>query len=221
MINYKVIDLDSYPHKAHLDYFLTMVNPVASATVEIDVTDLKNFCKSEGVSFFLSFLHVVALASDDIPQFRQRIHKLNDIGDYEIREYEQCPTSHTESQEGDLYGYCTVYHHMPWKEYILKATKVQEEARKNTTLEEDDDIEACSYVTCVPWIHYSCINLPWGDVYDSNIRFSWGKYVSDDKGKIKMPLSVSFNHGLIDGRQAGLFYENVEKYMKKIINGEL
>ena len=95
MIDYKVIDMDTYPHKAHLDYFMSMQHPQVNLTSDIDVTDLIGFCKQEGCSFFLSFMHIVALSADEIPQFRQRIHRLSE-DKFEIREYSQSPTSNTE-----------------------------------------------------------------------------------------------------------------------------
>lgn len=89
--------------------------------------------RGEGCSFFLAFLHVVALSADSIPQLRQRLHKLSPeemtdprhagakkeglLAGLEIREYEQCPTSHTEATGNELYCYCALYHHMPWKAY--------------------------------------------------------------------------------------------------------
>lgn len=238
MIDYKIIDLDTYKRKAHLEYFMSMQSPQTGLTVEVDVTDLKEFCKKEGCSFFLTFMHVVALSADSIPQFRQRLHKLTPeeltdpkhsrapkeglFKDLEIREYEESPTSNTESRgDEEMYCYCTNRHHMPWKEYIETATKNQAEARKNGTLDEDAEIEAFYFPTCVPWVRYlDCVH-PWGDCYDSNPRFSWGKFEENFKGRLMMPLTVRVHHGLVDGLQIAKFYEAVNVNIGKLIAGEL
>lgn len=236
MIDYKIIDLDTYPHRAHLEYFISMNSPHTGITAEVDVTDLKEFCRKEGCSFFLAFLHVVALSADAIPQFRQRIHKLTDeemadpghagalkdgpLAGVEIREYVESPTSHTESTGDELYCYCCLYHHMPWKQYISIAARQQQIARETGTLDEDDEIEAFYFPTCVPWIHYtSCIH-PSVDSYDSNPRFSWGKFTADYRGRLMMPLTAMVHHGLVDGLQIGKFYQNVEKNMALLVKGE-
>jgi len=142
MIEYKVIDLDHYPRRAHLDYFMGMEHPQFNITAEVDITELYRFCKKEKCSFFLSFLHIAALSADSIPQLRQRIHrfspeelKLRERGggprrEFEIREYAQCPTSHTEAAGNELYCYCALYHHMPWEEYIRTAAEQQKLARE-------------------------------------------------------------------------------------------
>lgn len=234
MIKYKIIDLDSYPRRAHLEYFMTMSYPQVTMTAEIDVTDLKKFCKEKNCSFFLTFLHVVALSADSIPQLRQRIHKLESsdeknksvlkegsLVDIEIREYEESPTSHTESTENELYCYCALHHHMPWEEYINMATEQQRKAREKGSLEEDGEIEAFYFPTCIPWVHYTEVIHPSTDRYDSNPRFSWGKFTEDYRGRLMMPLTIMAHHGLVDGLHIGKFYDKVEKNMVLLIDGKL
>lgn len=236
MIKYKIIDLDTYKRRAHLEYFMSMNCPQTGITANVDVTKLKEFCKKENCSFFLAFMHIVALSADSIPQFRQRLHRVTPeerknpehekapidgpFKDLEIREYEESPTSNTESTGDEMYCYCTNFHHVPWKEYIETATKRQAEARKNGTLEEDSEIEAFYFPTCVPWIHYTDCIHPWGDNFDSNPRFSWGKFEEDFKGRLMMPLTVVVHHGLVDGLQIARFYENINSNIDKLINGQ-
>lgn len=220
MIEYKIIDSSTYKRKAHLDYFMSMVRPQVSITAMIDVTVLKQFCKQNNYSFFLTFMHIVDLSAEVIPEFRQRLHKLDD-GTFEIREYIECPTSHTESTKDELYCYCAIHHHMPFNEYIKKATILQKEAREKGSLEEDNDIEAFFFSTCIPWIHYTDVVHPTVDQYDSNPRFSWGKFEENSQGKLLMPLTVMAHHGLVDGIHLGKFYTNIENNIKALLEGKL
>lgn len=237
MTDYRIIDIGTYPRKAHLEYFMSMNYPQFQITADVDVTDLKRFCRERGCSFFLSFLHVAALTADSIPQFRQRIHRLTEeelllpehagcptegpLAGIEIREYAEGPTSHTESAGNEMYCYCVLYHHMPWDEYIAGATELQKEARDHGTLDEDPGIEGFYFPTCIPWIRYTEVVHPMTDRYDSNPRFSWGKYEEDFRGRLMMPLTVTAHHGLVDGLQAGKFYAGVEKNMAALIEGRL
>lgn len=237
MIDYRIIDLDSYPRRAHLEYFMSMMYPQMSVTAEVDVTALTEFCHREKCSFFLSFLHAVSLSADSIPQFRQRIHRLTPeelrmpehaaapreglLQGLEIREFTESPTSHTESAGNEMYGYCTLRHHMPWEEYITTATERQRQARKRGSLEEDTEIEAFTFATCLPWVHYLEVIHPMTDRYDCNPRFSWGKYAEDFRGRLMMPLTVAAHHGLMDGIHVGKFYESVEKNINALTEGTL
>lgn len=235
MIGYSIIDLDTYKRKAHLEYFMSMTSCQTGLTANVDVTLLRDFCKKEGCSFFLAFMHIVALSADSIPQFRQRLHRVTKeerkcpehskaptegpFKDLEIREYEESPTSNTESSKDDMYCYCTNFHHMPWKDYISEATRRQAEARNNGTLDEDPEIEAFYFPTCVPWIHYTDCIHPWGDCFDSNPRFSWGRFEEDFKGRLMMPVTVRVHHGLVDGLQIAKFYENLDANIQKLVSG--
>lgn len=237
MIDYRIIDLDNYPHRAHLEYFMTMNMPQTGMTVEVDVTDLRAFCKREQCSFFLTFMHVAALSAEAVPQLRQRIHRLTEeeladprhagapkqgpLAGLEIREYVECPTSNTESTGNDLYCYCANHHHMPWEEYIAQATENQRRARENGSLEEDPDIEAFCFPTCIPWVHYSDCIHPIADAYDSNPRISWGRFDPDFRGRLMMPLTIVVHHGLVDGLQMSRFYANVDENMKALTEGRL
>lgn len=219
MIEYKLIDLENLPRKAHLQYFMTMDRPHFNITAEVDVTDLLQFCKRRKVSFFLTFMHIVDLSAECIPQFRQRIHRL-DGDNFEVREYVECPTSNTEPTGDELYCYSAIRHHMPYDEYIVTATRKQQEARERGTLEEDPDIEAFFFPTCVPWIHYTDVVHPLTNKFDSNPRFSWGKFEPDYRGRMMMPLTVVAHHALVDGIHVGKFYENVAKNMALLANAK-
>lgn len=237
MIEYKIIDLNTYARRSHLEYFMAMECPHAGLTVEVDVTDLLEFTKKEGVSFFLTFLHVVSLSADSIPQFRQRIHRLTEeelydpkhagaikegpLAGIEIREYVEGFTSHTESTGDDLYCYCDLRHHLPWAEYIKMATERQQIARKSGTLDECDDIAAAYFATCTPWFHFVGVLHPTENRYDSNPRLAWGKFEKDYRGRTMIPVNVQFHHGLIDGRQIGDFYKNIELNIAALIEGRL
>lgn len=237
MIEYRIIDLDTYPRRAHLEYFMSMMHPQLNITADVDVTELKKYCKDKGYSFFLSFLHIVALSADSIPQFRQRIHRLTPmelelpehagyekegpLSGIEVREYSQSPTSHTESAGNEIYCYCAMYHHMPWDEYMAMAVELQQKAREKGSLEEDPEIEAFYFPTCIPWIHYNDIVHPMTDRCDSNPRFSWGKYEEDFRGRLMMPLTAAVHHGLVDGIHLGKFYKNVEGNIRALTEGQL
>ncbi len=229
MIEYKLIDLNNFPRRAHLEYFMSMERPHINITANVDVTDLRAFCKREKCSFFLSFLHVAALSAEAVPQLRQRIHRLPKeevsgtgiLSDIEVREYAECPTSHTEATGDELYCYCPLTHHMPWEEYIAKAAELQQLARQSGTLEEDEEIEAFFFPTCIPWIHYNDIVHPMTDRYDSNPRISWGKFEEDFRGRLMMPVTLVAHHGLVDGIHIGKFYENLTKNMALLVEGKL
>lgn len=204
----KHIDLADYPRRDHFNLYLGMAYPYAGVTVEVDVTDLLALCKTKKISFYLMVLHAVALAADEVPEFRRRI----DNGG--IVEYEECPTSHIELKPDGTYAYCALRHHMPLKEFLPKAETACVNARENGSIEEEAEVQSMYFVSTLPWLHYTQLIQPVACGEDANPRFTWGRYQPNDKGRMMMPMSVLVHHGLADGVHIARFYDEFDKQMK-------
>ena len=206
----KRIDLDAYPRRNHFNHFCAMAYPYAGVTVDVDVTDLLSLCREKGDSFYLMVLHAVALAADEVPEFRRRI----DHGG--IVEYDECPTSHIELKPDGTYAYCTLRHHMPLAEYLAQAESARTAAREGGSIEEEDDVQSMYFISTLPWLHYTQLIQPVACGEESNPRITWGKYQANDKGRMMMPLSVLVHHALVDGIHIAKFYEAFNQQMKLI-----
>ena len=206
----KRIDLDTYPRRNHFNHFCAMAYPYAGVTVDVDVTDLLSLCREKGDSFYLMVLHAVALAADEVPEFRRRI----DHGG--IVEYDECPTSHIELKPDGTYAYCTLRHHMPLADYLTQAEVARIAAREGGSIEEEDDVQSMYFISTLPWLHYTQLIQPVACGEESNPRITWGKYQANDKGRMMMPLSVLVHHALADGIHIAKFYEAFNQQMKLI-----
>lgn len=202
---YKVIDMQTYTRKEHFQYFCSLAYPYAGMTVNVDVTELVTHQKRRGYSFYLLFMHAVALAADEIPQLRQRIRE------GQIIEYTACPTSHVELLADETYTYCTLYHEqMDVKAYMKRALAAREDSRKRSGLTESEDALAMYFISSLPWVHYSSLIQPVGR-QESNPRITWGKYEEDSGGRLQLPVTILVHHGLADGLHMGLFYEKLKQ----------
>ncbi len=204
----RLIDMATYPRRAHFDYFRTLPWPYVGVTEAVDVTQTVRACRERGVSFFLTMLHAATLAADGVPEFRQRIR------DGQIVEYDACPTSHTEPLPDGTYGYCTVRHHLPFDAYIAQAADAQQRSREAASIEEEEDVESMYFVTVLPWLHYTTLIQPAAGGDESNPRISWGRYEEDARGRLMMPVTVLAHHALVDGRHLGQFYENLRQQLE-------
>lgn len=202
-IPYHIIDMDQYPRKSHFDYFRSMSYPYVGVTVNVDVTELKTFSREKGCSFYLLFMHAVALAADSVPELRRRIHNGG------IIEFDQCGTSHTEALDDGTYRYCTLYHHMPLEEYLNEAEKRRNECRSKKGLCEDGNADSLYFISSLPWLHYSSLIQPVAGRDESNPRITWGKYEQDAAGRLIMPVTILCHHALVDGRHLGAFFERL------------
>ena len=213
-MNYRIIDMNTYPRRAHFDYFRSLQNPMLGVTVDVDVTALQAFCKAENCSFYLAFMRCAALAANGVPQLRQRIR--NGV----IVEYDACGTSHVELREDGAYGYCTLYYHdRPFREYLEYAEAERLRCREAASIEEDDDVEGLYFVTSVPWLHYTQLIQPTSGGDESNPRISWGKYEVDARGRLMLPVTVLVHHALVDGLHLARFYQNLDREIAELAKG--
>ena len=208
----KRIDMANYPRRDHFEHFCGMAYPYVGVTVDADVTDLLALCREKGYSFYLLVLHAVALAADEVPEFRRRI----DNGG--IIEFDACPTSHTELKPDGTYAYCTLRHHMPLADYLAKAEAARAAARESGSIEEEDDVQSMYFISTLPWLHYTQLVQPVACGEESNPRITWGKYQPDAAGRMMMPLSVLVHHALADGLHIAKFYEAFDRQVRLLCN---
>ncbi len=208
-MQYKHIDMNTYPRKNHFEYFRKLAYPYTGLTAEIDVTRIKQYTQKKRYSFFLTMTHLVARAANRIPEFRRRIQENG------IIEYPDCGTSHTLLLPDNTYCYCTLYHNLEFDEYIRYAVAEQEKSRQNASIEDDEETDALYFVSAIPWVHYTDLVQAVPCSQESNPRISFGKY-EDENGKLMMPLSVLVHHALMDGYHLGLFYQYVVEEMNSL-----
>ena len=207
-MTYSYVEMDAYSRRKHFEYFKSLPYPYVGTTVDVDVTDILKYARCCKRSFYLTFLHAIALAADGVPELRQRIR-----GD-QIIEYSECPTSHIELLEDNSYCYCTLRHHLPLEDYFTQAESARAACRCNG-IEEDEDAESMYFISSLPWLHYTAIVQPVAGGDESNPRITWGKYEESAGGKILMPVTLLAHHALVDGFHIARFYERLNAEIQK------
>lgn len=205
---YRIIPMETYPRRAHFDYFRTMAQPYAGLTVSIDITRFLEQLRQAERPFFLSFLYCVARAANRVPELRQRI-----LGE-DIVEYEHCPTSHTEALPDGTYCYCALRSDQPFAQYLPQARRAQAEAKAQGSLEDGEDALALFFVSSIPWVSYEAIVQPTPSPADTNPRITWGRYRKEGE-RVMIPVSLLCHHALVDGIHMARFYQNLEEELAK------
>ena len=209
------LDMSTYPRLDHFRYVLGMNNPFVNVTVQVDLTDWLPQIRKAGFPFFLSFQYAVVRAANRIPEFRQR------IVDDKIVEYDYCNPSYIVSLPDDTYRYCNVNVNQPFAQYLEESRVKQDAALHSEHLEEEEgDVLGLLFISCVPWFNYTEAMMPYPGGSFSNPSFCWGGYKTEkylaledgrvtEKVKTSIPVTLFFNHALIDGIHAGRFFDNL------------
>ena len=104
------------------------------------------------------------------------------IVDDKIVEYDYCNPSYIVSLPDDTYRYCNVNVNQPFAQYLEESRVKQDAALHSEHLEEEEgDVLGLLFISCVPWFNYT----------------------------EAIPVTLFFNHALIDGIHAGRFFDNL------------
>lgn len=206
-MDYRAIDWESYPRKAHFAYFSAMADPYAGVTAPVDVTGFLAACRERRVPFFLSFLWCAGRAANAVPQLRQRIVDGRPV------EFSSCDTSHTVLRADGTYCYCRLDCTRPFGEFLPQAVGRQEQAKAGGDLDDGEDALSLLFVSTLPWVGYTALRQPAPAPADSNPRITWGRY-DEAGGRIAMPVTLLVNHALVDGAHMGRFYQVLEEELE-------
>ena len=220
-MDYRRIDMKTFPRRDHFEYFRSMENPFLSLTVQVDITDFLHRVKKAGRPFFLCFQYAVVHAAKRVPELRQRIQ------DDEIIEYSFCQPSYTVALPDGTYRYCLVNADQPLEDYLGEAERKQEEVMAVEHLEEEGDVQSQLFISCMPWLNYSACEMPYPNSRFSNPNFLWGKYRIEkypamedgkiiEKEKTTIPLTVFVHHALVDGRHIAAFYSYLDEELSQM-----
>ena len=203
-MEHHTIDWESYPRKAHFEYFNAMADPYAGVTVEVEIGPFLAACRERELPFFLSFLYCAGRAANAVPQLRQRI-----VEDRPV-EFDRCDTSHTVMRDDGAYTYCRLDCMQPFRDYLPAALALQEEAKVQGGLDDGEEALSLLFVSTLPWLRYTDIRQPVPSPADSNPRITWGRYVTEGERTV-MPVTLLVNHALVDGAHMAAFYDALER----------
>lgn len=207
-MDYRIIDWERYPRRAHFEYFSAMADPYAGVTAEVDITAFLTACKEEKLPFFLSFLYCAGRAANAVPQLRQRIVDGRPV------EFERCDTSHTVMREDGTYSYCRLDCTGSFEDFLPAAQALQEKAKAQGDLDDGEDALSLLFISTLPWISYTAIRQPVPSPADSNPRITWGRY-AEAGGRTTMPVTLLVNHALVDGAHMAAFFSALEGELKR------
>ncbi|MCQ2419432.1 MAG: CatA-like O-acetyltransferase [Clostridia bacterium] len=203
-MQYREINMETYPRREHFAYFSKMENPYVGVTVNADISGLREYCKAHDYPFFLTLLHEVSAAANAVPELRRRIL------DGQIIEFDHCDTSHTVMHDDGTYSYCRLDCRAPLADYLPDAKASHEYAKTHATLDDGEDGISLLFISCLPWMSYTSFVQPTPRPADSNVRITWGKAFDQD-GKTYLPVTLLAHHGLVDGIHMAKFYEELER----------
>lgn len=201
------IDLDSWPRKAHYQFFKDFTEPFHSVVFETDVTRAYQRAKREGHSFYLDYLHCSLRAVNEIPEFRYRI----DEG--QAWDYAQINASATVLRPDNTFGFSNIPYHTDLATFVQGATAEIARVRASEALFSSATGQEVIHCSALPWLNFTALSharhFPMGD---SVPKISYAKMM--EKGsQLTMSVSLHAHHALVDGYHVGLFAQRYQELL--------
>lgn len=204
-INFTPIDLQSWPRGQMFYYFSKMAPTGYSLTVNVDVTELKEFAKKQGIKFFPAYLWLVTRNLNRQVEFKVA-EKDGQLGYYDTL----TPLYASFHEDDHTFS-------LMWTEYSDNFSDFYQAYIANQ--EQFGDVHgvlsqpqtpppANAYtVSCIPWVsfeHFAVHSYENKPYYFPSVEA--GKFFVKDS-RTYMPLSLTCHHATTDGYHIKTFLE--------------
>ena len=202
----KWIDVDLWARRTHFQSFTSYSKCMIHATQKVDMSKFYAMCKSSNHRLFPATVAAVAYAANQIPEFRMVIAPENKPG---IWSFISPVYSIFHDDDKTFSSICTPYHDN--MEILYQAIIGDMERYKNVKGHIVSEVPQNILPTsCEADLDFTSFHIqPFGEaVYMQLVAptIIWGK-MTNEMGKMSMPVSVSINHAAADGYHIGLFFK--------------
>ncbi|MGH9947790.1 MAG: CatA-like O-acetyltransferase [Pyrinomonadaceae bacterium] len=207
---YKLIDISSWPRRTTFEFFSDYEDPFFNITGNVDVTELRQFCKQNELSYSLAALFISQKAVNAIPEFRQRLL------DGKIIEYASVDSTQTTLNDDETFSFCYFENRSDIFEFDAAGRAAREKYLKLKTFDVETDRIDLIYYSVIPWISFTSFkHASRSNNLQTVPRIVFGKVYSDG-AREKMPISVEVHHALVDGIHVGRYFEFYQRAVDEL-----
>lgn len=207
----RYLDVENWNRKQHFEHFKKLFDPYFGITSEVDVTNAYTFAKNNNMPFFAVYLHACMKAINAVENLHYRIE-----GEDKVVIHDVIHASATIARPDHTFGFSFIYFSENLEEFYQNFKKEKTRILNSTDLFPPVNTQDCIYCSALPWFSYSGHKEPIGGFQESVPKLAFGKYKK--KGNtLQMPVSIAVNHALADGYHLGLFFENFQNELNKIV----
>ena len=204
-MSFHAIDFQTWKRKEFYEHFTKEVVCTYSTTVNLDITNLKNY------RLYPTIIWLLTKTVNAMPEFRTAI-TAEGVGIYDQMHPAYTIFNH---ENKNFSGIWTEFH--PDYKTFLRA--YEEDTKKYATFSQyapkPNRPENSFDISMIPWVTFTSFNI---NVYDEGKYllpiFTLGKYF-DDHEKRLIPLSIQVHHAVCDGYHIGLFVQMLQTQINR------
>lgn len=217
----QLVAVDTWQRKAHFEFFKNFAEPFFGLTAEIDIADTQTWCKQQGYSFYLFYLHKLAKAVNQLPAFCYRLE--GSPGNEQVVQWSAIDISATVDRPDGTFGFSRISYHPEFAQFAAAAVSEITRVRARTDLEPSLGPDNVIHFSALPWLRFSGLSharhFP---AADSSPKLSVGRVtqipaLNAEHGlsvQTVMPVSVHGHHALLDGADIGQLLEKFSALLR-------
>ena len=204
-MDFHLIDLENWERREYYEHFINEVVCSFSATVNIDITKLKN------ERLYPAMIWLLTKTVNEMPEFRTTL-KAEGPGIYDSMH----PMYTVFNRENKNFSGIWSYYSDDYREFLKNYEADEALYSKSTRYAPKAGTPENSFnISMVPWLEFTGLNI---NVYDEGKFllpiFTMGRYFERD-GKRLLPLSIQVHHAVCDGYHVGMFVEALQEKIDK------
>lgn len=209
MMTEKRIDMATWKRRRQFEYFRAFEYPQFNLCFDLEVRDLRDFAKAEGIHFYHAMVWLSARAANAVEEFRYRIR------DDGVVVHEQVHPSFTFLRADETFGFCECGYDGDGRRFVEAARAAEARARANPDFPDEAGRDDLLFITSLPWVSFTGFSHPIKLGAEESIpRLSWGRYRAVGES-VLLPYSVQVNHALADGFHVGCFVREIESLLAR------
>lgn len=205
----QTIDYEKWERRELYEFFSPMSNPFFSVTFNLDVTELYDYVKPRGLSFYYALTYLVTKAVNSVTALRYAMHD-----GVPILFDERIP-SFTDIKKGsDTFHIVTMPCEGSLEDFCLAAKRKSE--AQTSFIDMSSEGDELIFISCLPWVELTALTNERNFVKDDAVpRIAWGRYRSENGRKI-LGMSLELNHAFADGKHVGDFAAELRRLMESL-----
>ena len=200
------LDIENWSRRQLFEFFTGYTNPYFNVCTQIDVSELKRFVSQEPRVKLSLALHYFALRiANEIEPFRYRLR------DGKVFIYDVVSGGTTVLLPNESFTYAYFDYHRSFYEFVREMGRAMDDVRAGTGDLKPTMRDDVIYHTTLPWISFtSFMHARTPGRGESIPRIVFGK-ITNEHGRMMMPISVEVHHALMDGLHVGRYIGKFEE----------
>jgi len=204
------IDLATWPHREHFEFFKQYDMPFWGVTAQLDCTRIYDKAKSEGFPFSAGYHFASLQAVNEVEELRCRIED-----DQPVR-FDVVHFSTTIARPDGTFGFSFQRYTADFDQFVAEFIAETQRVQSETGLKSPYSDQDIIYYTVTRGIAFTSFDHPMMFRRQGSIPLmAFGEMVQDGNRRI-IAHSLHAHHALVDGRHAAMYFQRVQAKLDEI-----